>query len=264
MTRPTRMRVTMAALIVAAGVTLAGPAQTASADSKIDYETHSSPTFTLDVLPPDGYEVQVLMHNPMAYESRLSRATVSWGDGTTVTRQLDPLVLYTKIGFRHRYGGKPDTTLYKITVRLYDTDNLYREASDYVRIYPLFTVILNPVRFYAVDDCDFWGGKGDFQVWYWFEGHRDGNTGGEVSADLDSGESFLLFDLSKVFRNVGKWDYPVFAYTWRENDQLEVPPPAARKLDLWPMLGTFTREYNDSEDGCDVRLRYTVSTVLVQ
>jgi hypothetical protein len=264
MTKLTRILGALALAIVTSGVALAGQAEIASASSKIDYETHSPPTFTLDVRPPVGYDVQLFLHNPRAYESRLARATVSWGDGITVTKQLDPLLLYTKIGFSHRYDGKPDRTIYKVTVRLYDTDNIFREALDYAWIYPLYTMILNPVRFYAVDDCDFWFGKGDFEVWYRFEGNHDGNTGGHVAADLDSGESVQLFTLSKIFRNAETWDHPIFAFTWRENDGLTVPPPSFRRIDLWPALGTVTREYNDSQNGCDVRLRYTVTTLLVQ
>lgn len=253
-----------AVLVVLAACVMLASTGVASAGTGIDYETHSPPTFKLDVRPPDGYDVQIYLRNPMAYESRLDRVTVWWGDGTAVTKELNPLVQYTRIGVQHRYAGKPDTTLYGITVRLYDSDNIYRTATDTVRIYSLFDVIIHPTWFYSVDDCDFWGGQGDFEVQYWFENQHDGHGGGSVSADLRAWEGVLLFNQSKTFHNVGQWDYPVLGWAWIEHDPGLDSPPASLRVDLWPQLGRFTRSYGDSEGGCDVLLRFDITTRLVE
>lgn len=251
--------------VLAAFLVLTASAGGASADTGIDYETHSPPTFTLDVRPPDGYDVQLYLNNPMAYESRLDRVTVWWGDGTAVTRELNPLIQYTRIGLQHRYAGKPDSTWYGITVRLYDSDNLYRSRSDYVRISPLFDVIVHPTRFYATNDCDApWAGQGDFTISYGFENQHDGHAGGTVSVDLGEWEGVLLFAHSKTFHNAGQWDYPVLRYSWIEDDGGLDSPPIARRIDLWPQLGRFTRSYTSSEDGCNVLLRFDITTRLVE
>jgi hypothetical protein len=251
--------------LLAACLALTVSAGGAFADAGIDYETHSPPTFTLNVRPPDGYDVQIYLYNPMAYESRLDHVTVWWGDGTAATQELNPLIQYTRIGLKHRYPGKADTTLYGITVRLYDSDNLYRTASDTVRIYPLFDVILHPAWFYAMEDCDaIWAGEGDFTVQYWFENQHDGHAGGTVSADLGEWDGVLLFAKSKTFHNAGQWDYPVLGYAWAEDDGGLDSPPPTRRIDLWPQLGRFTRSYTSSQDGCDVLLRFDVTTRLVE
>lgn len=256
-------RTALATLTLA--LVLAVPATAASADTKIDYESHSPPTFTLTVRPPDGYDVQIYLHNPMAYESRLDRVTVAWGDGTTTTQELNPLVQYTRIGMRHRYAGRPDPTFYTITARLYDSDNLYRTASDHVRISPRFDVILHPVWFYAMNECDaVWAGEGDFRVQHWLENQHDGHTGGSVSADLAAWEGVLLFNKSKTFRDVGQWDYPSLGYAWSEDDGGLDVPPASQVVGLWPQLGRVTRSYTDSSDGCDVLLRFDITTRLVE
>jgi hypothetical protein len=115
-----------------------------------------------------------------------------------------------------------------------------------------------------MNDCDaFWAGQGDFTVSHWFENQHDGHTGGTVSADLGEWEGVLLFNKSKTFHNVGRWDYPVLGYSWIERDPgLEVPP-ASYSVDLWPQLGRFTRSYTTSNDGCDVLLRFDITTRLV-
>jgi hypothetical protein len=238
----------------------AGAAEVTTADG------HGAPTFELYAPQPERYVVNLALRSPRAVGSRLDRATVSWGDGAVETRDLSPLLLYTSVGFQHRYEARPQHERYGITVRLYDVDGFVTTKSRIVTVWPRYDVTINPVKLTSTIDCDFWSGDGEFDV-YWRQRNTNDHRTLHASFDLGQGESAYWNKDGVHAYDVGAYTYPVIEWYWFEDDfGLDPPMPGTFPLEIHgrPRWGTWHYSGYDTFSGCSVRWETSVTSRLVR